>query len=308
VFVVDDKLAFVNDYSNSFSLAYIFIIAFFLGGFYPSYSKSVINDLIVDLHVKNDIILEHSKLAHRVLEIICIVLPLCGIFSVHIASSQENMYWLQHISTGGFYYYSIILGITWYCSANLAFSSTFFCIEVNKIFKQKEFFSLDKNAYDNCFNLKRCSEILILNISLGIYYILGVVVIILTDINSFRSFGVKNLFVEYPFLVIVAFIILIGYFAIVIISLIECRNIALNEKKRLIIECNNKIVEQETSPNKDSTSLEQLYNERSRLLGIDETLIKSVSGKIIIFFSAFIPVIGIIGNIVSIFTKSLEKN
>ncbi|MFT3950665.1 MAG: hypothetical protein QM689_01655 [Oscillospiraceae bacterium] len=311
-FVNDDslKVPFLNDYSNSFALAYILLISYFYSGYYEKCSQLIVSEQLNLLPIEKRLYINKYKIWRKRCNLICFIVAIFATILVILYVNSDPVTWGYHLKQEcmfGIIYYYFVIFITWYMSGYLFFSSVFTVILSTSNLYRTTIIHLNGSNFDNCFGLKRTSKILLQNISLAIFYVLGLIVIIITDYVTQKSTKKENFFYQYFLADVISLLIIIIYLASTVIPLTKCISLIQEKKALLISQCDEEITKLEainhnelsiSDAKRRSIEIEILNNKRQRLQMVEDSLIATTDNKIILLSSILIPVIGILVQVI----------
>lgn len=279
------KLSFVKDLSNSLVLTVLFFVSYFLSYYFPTLfsrwkengiSKSYLESLEV-------------RPKHWIIVLVGMLLLVIGVlfglsFSVAAMSNGDKI-WTNHLNLFGVIMYSIFLGITWYNSlsvlgmALIGGFAIFWTIKGGKIVYN--FLEFDKNlSIINALNMLLCT------FSYGLFYIGGSILFIFNDKVAAEQEVYNTFSDDIPALCLVITVLLLVVIAY--IPLQELINFMKRNKKELILYYENQIKDAPSEEEKEG-----LIQKRNTI--IDKPVISTtISNKLTIFASIFVPLIGVI--------------
>lgn len=297
--------AFIDDLSDSFGLTILFLVSYFLSGYY----QRKVNDFLkygIEDNTKKQRHGTHGKLSG----IICLFIGLL-IGTIFFISKVKNygIDWLREINVYAKLYHGLLIGITWYNSLTILGMATFAGFMVYWSVRSGKLHYIE-NLYNKNISIIKAFDILACTLSYGFFYIIGAVLIILNDNIATRKYdGIEGVFSAFfPATALIVFIC-----SIVILEIIPLIRLwaYMKEKKIERIKFLNDKIEQidmftaNSYSNRQSCKIknikimkkikyrDKMYTELEEISchGVFNDIIKS---RILMFSSFIIPLTGVV--------------
>ena len=236
----DNNYTYVNDLSDSFGLTILFLVSYFLSGYYQ---RKVSEFLKCGLDKKCEDIIKKQKpgALGKMLGIIFMFLGLLIGTIFFINKINNNIHWIYKIDTYAKLYHGLLVGITWYNSLTILGMATaagfmvYWSIESGKL-------KYVENFYNKNISIIKAFDILACTLSYGFFYIIGAVLIILNDNIAYRKHDIEGVFNNFLHAVLlIAFIFFIVILEIT--PLIRLWTYMKEKKKKRLKFLNDKIEE-----------------------------------------------------------------
>ena len=239
-----DGYSFLVDYTNCFMLCYIFFFMYFVHGlFLPYFHRQV--DMLGE-KVKPCIYKKYStniRFAYHTVSVSSVLLSVFAIPFIYTASQTGNANWYSKLNNTELLYYSFLIVMAWVMSARLFVSILIDAIAIYK-YLQHSINNLDYYSIDKKCGLKGLYNSLSASMGFGFYFLIAVVVIICSDFNAHKNYGLDMLAYKYWWLIVAITVILsVIYFTVIIISYISLNKIikkAIKVKVAQVKICNKK--------------------------------------------------------------------
>lgn len=186
--------AFIDDLSDSFGLTILFLVSYFLSGYY----QRKVNDFLkygIDKKRKDDIKKQRYGTYGKILGIICLFIGLL-IGTMFFISKVNNadIYWLSEINAFAKLYHGLLIGVTWYNSLTILGMATAAGFIVYWSVRSGKLHYVE-NLYNKNISIIKAFDILACTLSYGFFYIIGAVLIILNDNIATRKYdGIEGVF------------------------------------------------------------------------------------------------------------------
>lgn len=275
--IIKGAYGFVNDLTNMFSLSYVFIFIYYMSGYYPKYSSGIVNIYTELLSNKNTKIFgmleEKIEMKLIIAHILAVAISLvCSQFCIDTASLNGSQNWYSKLAPSWLVYYRVLIFLTWYMSTNTLFNTLTVSSKLYRILD----FDLPMNVdnVDGSCGLKQYFRLISLNIGIACYFIIWIVLIVISDYRAI-DYGVNNLFYKNPLFVIAIPIIATIYFTVVLRPFFKA--------KRKVYEVVDKELQQCHYPDKRINELKKIKYSMFSFKNIAVTLLTNL-----------IPIIGAI--------------
>lgn len=297
----ENKFTFLSDYSNSISCILLFIIGYFFCSSYPRILEESISSVVLNDSKNENIkkifsgfIIKKSNWLYRIQIFVFWVCILPGTSCMLVAKSNENAFWLQNISILGLSYYAVYLFLTWYYGGIVLSEAIFGCIVVSKLFNNSELISFDEDNKDQIFGHKLLVNYLIMNISVGIYYILSIIVIAFTDYLSYALYDVKNFFYRIPLAGVAIFALVIYILCIFMLPLLECKRQWKNKKRIMIKEYEEQLEDELHKRRPNQKKVREILQKKDNVENINVSVLGVSFSKLPLILSVTVPFVSLI--------------
>ncbi len=286
----DEVYGVFEDLTNSFVLIYILFFIYFAHGKFQSmmaerlrYFQNVSNSsCLIGLYRARAILTGLSVL-------IAVIATVLFIGLAEVKSSTGCCYWLNQLNCQWKMYYSAMIFITWYMTANLFLQNSANLLGVYRVFKSgfEQFDYTDKNIRYNAAKLYNC---FLLSGFFGVYYLIALFTMYYSDYRaqdtygfSFALSGSKGIW-----LIAIALFICAIYFSFIVIS----RQAFMNSVK-------DQIRELRKSNRKDSTEydIERSYD---RMMIRNGKIRINWNNVLVFLISSVIPILPTILSLIGI--------
>lgn len=242
---------FLSDYTNNFTLFYIFIFIYFVHGLYLPFFYNEVNS--IQSNDGNSIQSEKNKLSKYGALIVSLFIGIffsCKFIVGGINASDDG--WYSRLNTAQYIYYTILTCYTWCTSIHLFLT---ILIECHTLYNGLPGEDLDIYHIDNRCGLKGLYNSLSAAMGFGIYFLIAVSVIIYSDYNAKSKFGIELLAYKWQVpIIIIALLLASLYYSVIIVTFLKLHEtLKSNIKKHLEKPHNNQDVGY-FDPNKISSS------------------------------------------------------
>lgn len=232
--------AFIDDLSDSFGLTILFLVSYFLSGYY----QRKVNDFLkygIDKKWKDDIKKQRYGTYGKISGIICLFIGLLIGTMFFISKVKNNdINWLREINAFAKLYHGLLIGVTWYNSLTILGMATAAGLIVYWSIKSGNLHYVE-NLYNKNISIIKAFDILACTLSYGFFYIIGSVLIILNDYIA-EEYDINGVFSSFlPAVLLITFI-----FFIVVLEIIPLIRLwaYMKEKKIERIKFLNDNIEQ----------------------------------------------------------------
>ncbi len=226
----DITIRLIDDFANCYALPYVFIFSYFAQGYYTNKQFGIIKNMIKD-NKEISIKIERFYKKYNIIATTAVLIISVSFAIYFIKLAQDNdatsniSEWLYLLPPYGIALYYIIVCISWIMSLFLLSDSVCMAHIFMMVSKEKLTYSLEH--YDKMLGFRACIKSFISRLSLVIYYMIGTVIIILSDISIKINHDANHFFstdgVSYFIIIMIA--ILISYCTINIIPILQYRSL-----------------------------------------------------------------------------------
>ena len=309
VFYKPGKFSYLRDVSNSFVLTVLFLLSYYLPGYYNNkveycfrsciddeYKKKLVTD---DYYERN----EQRRYYRFILDLIALAVGAgAGIGFLIKAGSSESAFWIRELYENniiGIALYSLFLTFTWYHSLLLLGMVLSGGFAIHGLLKEDKI-KYSIRDYNRNESIRTILDISICNFSYGLFYIGGSIVFIVNDNVSSRFLNVESAFSN-PLLSLGLICFVLAIVLLTFVPLQTLYEYMAHRRTELLKDLDERI-EQTT----DADMIICLENEKKEI-ATSGVLFTTLSNRIVILLSLMIPIIGVILQIIQLLVDVLKK-
>lgn len=231
------KISFLQDFTNSCVLPYAFLFSYFACGCYKMEDIRLMGKLIREMSDKDkqrctDKLNKMYKYFTVIGTIIIYILAILG--TCFFIKNFETGIWLGYMPLAFKIIYSLVVCAAWIMSLTLV-SESFYASAAFMEISRYDFRSYPQHS-DKMLGFRDILKNFIFHLSLVLYYIIGAIVVVYSEISKARTMEVEAKHIE--IVVLLMSIVMILYSAVNLIPLIQYRNILRQKAENAFLQNN----------------------------------------------------------------------
>ncbi len=228
VFTLDEGHGFLEDYSNCYTLSYVFIFMYFVHGLFLPFFENKVSNLCKQLEFPQEEFNNLLKKIKAIIGLIAIAVSFIEVPFITLPHKSHFLSWSSDLKFVELLYYALLIYFSWYMSARLFICISSLAVITYKYLdntKNKNIFNFDFFNVDKKCGLKGLFNALSASMGFGIYFIIAIGMILYSDYKVFEKYHFMLLAYKYNWVIIVITVILcVIYYSIFIITYISLGN------------------------------------------------------------------------------------
>lgn len=228
VFTLDYGHGFLEDYSNCYTLSYVFIFMYFVHGLFLPFFEEKVSILCNQLGYSQEAFNKQLKKIKTVIFLMALIASLIEIPFITLPHTEHFPSWSSDLEIIELLYYGALIYFAWFMSIRLFVCISSLAVTTYKYLDNKDkrgnfnfdFFNSDKKC-----GLKGLFNSLSASMGFGIYFIIAIGMILYSDYKVFENYNFMLLAYKYNWVIIIITVILcVIYYSIFIITYISLGN------------------------------------------------------------------------------------